>query len=187
MTNAIRIEAITDNRPKLEALSYLPKLCLECGKEIESSLKQFKKKKFCCKLHQQRYNSRNFRKRHNLGSNERMPKLCFYCKKKIDLDSKRSATRIFCSNSCRDEYLGLTHEKDAKFDSKLNELAERQESNPKLEMKPFCEVCGRNGQESRLILHHVRYNPIETVTLCSKCHSRLHLRLLKKKKVKPYC
>jgi len=69
----------------------------------------------------------------------------------------------------------------------IMEIAKRQQSrinirNMKIGNK--CEVCGKEREENivTLLLHHVRYYPEETITLCGSCHMYLHKYIEKKRK-----
>jgi hypothetical protein len=41
-----------------------------------------------------------------------------------------------------------------------------------------CLMC---GTENELLQHHISYEPEDTVTLCKKCHFKVHIRLIKRK------
>lgn len=86
----------------------------------------------------------------------------------------------YCSQKCyNDRELKQTKEQL----EKLEQLANRQQDFslfiPKLE---FCEIC---FSKESLVTHEISYYPLETTVLCASCHSVLHLRFLKRKKVRP--
>ena len=56
---------------------------------------------------------------------------------------------------------------------KILDLRQRQKPRPKI--KPFktCYVC---GTDKNLIIHHISYEPPETIRVCCKCHSLIHKR-----------
>jgi len=37
-----------------------------------------------------------------------------------------------------------------------------------------CILCGKSGEETRLVNHHISYREDRTVTLCQSCHIRVH-------------
>jgi hypothetical protein len=38
----------------------------------------------------------------------------------------------------------------------------------------FCQVCGRFVDDDDVVLHHISYEPEETIEICRFCHSRIH-------------
>jgi hypothetical protein len=76
------------------------------------------------------------------------------------------------------------HPVPPEIEAKLMSLAEKQQDlNGFLQLKPNCEVC---GSELNLLLHEISYSPLITVTLCRKCHCRLHTKYLKGHTVSPW-
>lgn len=65
----------------------------------------------------------------------------------------------------------------------LNEIAKRQQEII-INKKNYCEACKRTDKDVSLVLHHVRYDPLEIVTLCTRCHAILHNGILRHKKCK---
>ena len=68
---------------------------------------------------------------------------------------------------------------------KMKYLVENQQFFPKYIKKKYCEVCGASKKiDSKIILykHHIKYNPVVQITMCSSCHSFLHLALLQRRK-----
>jgi len=114
-----------------------------------------------------------------------MAKTCLECEKELDF-GKIKYCSLKCSNraiSRRKREKELSIRVSVETLQKLEQLAEKQQDlNGFLQKEPNCEVCGANNL---LILHHISYNPIQIITLCASCHSLLHNRFLKKKKVQP--
>lgn len=71
----------------------------------------------------------------------------------------------------------------------LEKLAEEQQLLVIEKKKKYCEVCGWSPKEEKdyfkkkIVIHHISYIPIKTITLCTVCHAYLHHRLLSDKKV----
>lgn len=70
-------------------------------------------------------------------------------------------------------------------DDFLNNIAKRQQT-ILIEVKNYCEACRKTKSEleekgGKLNLHEIIYSPLEYVTLCSKCHSLLHMFILNRK------
>jgi len=66
--------------------------------------------------------------------------------------------------------------------SRFEELAFRQQFLDDYDREGKCIICGKNGV---MILHHISYDPVETILMCTKCHSTLHNTFLKGIKCKP--
>jgi len=71
--------------------------------------------------------------------------------------------------------------------NKILEFVKRQQ--PRINIRELlldkeCCVCHRTpiGNNVSLVLHHIRYNPEEKVTMCVSCHRYLHSQLEKRKK-----
>jgi hypothetical protein len=64
----------------------------------------------------------------------------------------------------------------------LIKIAKEQQFTIPYTLKSNCEAC---GSTENLREHHVSYYPVIKVTLCTKCHTYLHLALLGGKRVKP--
>jgi hypothetical protein len=54
---------------------------------------------------------------------------------------------------------------------KILDLRQRQKPRPKEKTKKICYVC---GTDKNLIIHHISYDPPETIRLCCICHSLIH-------------
>jgi hypothetical protein len=119
---------------------------------------------------------------------------CQNCGKEfIQNPNYRAGIQKFCSNECRQQFFSkrfyerLKSKSDLKIPrdifEKLQALAnEQQDANGLFEKKTKCEVCeGING----LVLHHIKYTPWKSITLCRRCHSLLHIKFLKGKRVAP--
>ena len=65
---------------------------------------------------------------------------------------------------------------------KLIELAKKQQYSNIFRRDEKCYAC---FSVNNLVLHHISYSPIITVTLCKRCHEYLHKRLLAKQRVAP--
>jgi len=64
----------------------------------------------------------------------------------------------------------------------LIKLAKRQQFPKPYKKRTKCEAC---DCMENLVEHHVKYYPIEKVTLCRSCHDYLHHNILGKKRIKP--
>ena len=168
-------QKLEDLRPVYLAI---PILCLNCGKPLDLGLKYSSNRRFCSKLCKKRFWNRKQ-----------------YFKAHPDRKSYKSVERP--RNKVIEALKVTLRQKRLENDQKLIDLANRQESEPIYVLKPYCEVCGqKNGDLDfqtrkkgklkvvRLQNHHIRYSPLEEVTLCLKCHMRLHNHFLKGKKVK---
>lgn len=65
----------------------------------------------------------------------------------------------------------------------LNILSQKQQEII-LKKKTYCEACKITDDKINLLVHHVKYSPVEIVTLCTKCHGILHSSFLKNRKVR---
>uniref|UniRef100_A0A6H1ZR26 Uncharacterized protein n=1 Tax=viral metagenome TaxID=1070528 RepID=A0A6H1ZR26_9ZZZZ len=70
----------------------------------------------------------------------------------------------------------------------IDKVARRQQKIPQYKKKDFCESCGITKEEldkrgSKLLRHHIRYCPLESVTLCGSCHCSLHQRIGKPNRI----
>lgn len=61
--------------------------------------------------------------------------------------------------------------------AKIKAIQSRQQTHPKYYWHPKpktnCEVCESPNNLQR---HHIRYNPIEVITVCYNCHCLIHNR-----------
>lgn len=105
----------------------------------------------------------------------------------------RAGVQRFCSEKCRQKYFSKKlYEKikivkenamPKEIRMKFEQLAaKQQDASNFLKLKSACEVC---GSMKNLVIHHIKYSPFESVTLCRSCHSYLHFKFLKWKKVHP--
>jgi hypothetical protein len=116
-------------------------------------------------------------------------KICVICKREFEEHDYR---QLYCSEECRVEHYAQIRQKK-NFENmnqeqyeKLKSLADRQQdAHDFIKLKDYCEVCGKTSLETRLVFHEVSYSPLEYVTLCYSCHSILHVRFLRFKRVKP--
>lgn len=40
----------------------------------------------------------------------------------------------------------------------------------------FCDICGKELERHDVHVHHISYNPPETIELCRSCHIKIHKR-----------
>jgi hypothetical protein len=80
---------------------------------------------------------------------------------------------------------------DKKFNNQYNEtqiklfeeLSDRQQFMDAINKEKTCHICLGGG---KMVLHHIQYEPQETITLCYKCHAYLHHRFLERKRCQIY-
>jgi len=107
---------------------------------------------------------------------------CFYEHAKNIQRTKNREISIERRKEKEKEHKKLLGENKFKY---LKDLAEKQQyyTTDVLE-KNYCECCNTNTK--KLIIHHISYNPEETITLCVQCHSILHNCILNGDKVRKY-
>jgi len=44
---------------------------------------------------------------------------------------------------------------------------------PEMESMEVCALCGKEG---KLVIHHIRYDPVKTIKICHSCHRKIHGR-----------
>jgi len=187
--------------------------CHECGKEFIPKNSKHKYCSYKCRIKStnrrfmERYHSNEeFRMKHieTVKKSQkkyfvpkepkRYSRICKYCGKEF---IAYKIHQVFCCSVCSGKYfrkicsmkasMALDEAFKERFTEEqiniFNELADRQQIGEDIILDDSCKVCGT--KEGRLIVHHISYNPLEYVTLCSSCHQILHTRFLGKVRVSP--
>lgn len=98
----------------------------------------------------------------------RTNKKCLICKKELIGNQFK-----FCSKNCK--HKNWYNKEWARFYTKkyaLTRAIRNRSSHKPLEKR--CFVCGNTGKRER---HHITYIPDISITLCRKCHIRIHKNL----------
>jgi hypothetical protein len=105
-----------------------------------------------------------------------------YCSEECEIIAKHLLDRYLNNQSNQPlNKARLTNDQEAK----IAWIAKRQQHLAEVKikhLKDHCEIC---YSPEHLCIHHIAYEPLETITLCRKCHGLLHSRYLKQQKVVP--